>query len=303
MTSDEVHAAFAHPEFRAEATAGPGPLDRIALRDHVRDVDIGAFHVERGHAQRLQFDVVVEVARQERVVDDVDAILSYDRLTEAIATEVSAERVYLLETLADRIAARILREPQAVRVFVRVAKLDRGPGALGVEIVRARDNEHTADAAKPPSCRVVYLGAPALNHPGLSDLLDRASADELPTILCVGAASGAAPMSRDAKAQRRIELLAIEQSAWVLASLDPRCVVVDSRTEIDWCLRQGRLAVWAPTRMVLDAEGGPRGESGSALAVWLAGLLGAVELRVVDANLPDAGSIPVVAESLEGSGR
>ena len=37
------------------------------------------------------------------------------------------------------VADRILLEPQAMRVFVRIEKLDRGPGALGVEIVRARD--------------------------------------------------------------------------------------------------------------------------------------------------------------------
>ena len=40
--------------------------------------------------------------------------------------------------MAERVAERILLEPQAMRAFVRIEKLDRGPGALGVEIVRSR---------------------------------------------------------------------------------------------------------------------------------------------------------------------
>jgi len=40
-----------------------------------------------------------------------------------------------------------LLEPQAVRVFVRIEKLDRGPFSLGVEIVRARDGEATTGQA------------------------------------------------------------------------------------------------------------------------------------------------------------
>lgn len=64
----------------------------------------------------------------------MDKILSYDRLTEAIAAELAAERLNLLETLADRIAARILREPQAERVFLRIEKLDRGPWVLGSKL-------------------------------------------------------------------------------------------------------------------------------------------------------------------------
>ena len=42
MTSD-TRLAFAHPSERAAATAGPEPLDRISLRDHIVEVEIGAF--------------------------------------------------------------------------------------------------------------------------------------------------------------------------------------------------------------------------------------------------------------------
>ena len=130
MTS-ETELAFAHPEARSVATADR-PLDRLSLRDHLAEVEIGAFQSERDMVQRLQFNVVVEIAPLPKDLDDdVDRILSYDRLTEAIAHELAAERLNLLETLCERVADRILLQPQAERVFVRVEKLDRGPGAWG----------------------------------------------------------------------------------------------------------------------------------------------------------------------------
>ncbi len=114
--SDQISQAFGHPLARAIALSGEDPLDRISLRDHVAEVDIGAFQAERGSSQRLRFNVVVEVARADAPPeDDVDRILSYDRVTEAIAAELHAERLNLLETLAERIALRILHEPLAVR--------------------------------------------------------------------------------------------------------------------------------------------------------------------------------------------
>ena len=60
MTS-EIRLAFAHPSERSEALPGTELRDRISLRDHIREVDIGAFQAERGQMQRICFNVVVEV--------------------------------------------------------------------------------------------------------------------------------------------------------------------------------------------------------------------------------------------------
>ena len=207
--NDEISHAFAHPEARAAAQVGALP-DRISLRDHIVSVEIGAFQVERGVSQRLAFNVVVEVAAPGgNVADDVDNILSYDTLTQAIADELAAERLNLLETLAERIAARILAEPQAMRVFLRIEKLDRGPGALGVEIMR--DAQAVSGTAKDaPRPLVVHLPAQALEAAKLPDALARILAEKLPTIVTVGAKLAAT--SADAVAQMRIDLLAIEPS-------------------------------------------------------------------------------------------
>lgn len=299
MTSD-VRLAFAHPEERAEATSGADPRDRISLRDHVVEVEIGAFQAERGTRQRIRFDIAVEVRRQVGPIDDdVDRILSYDRISEAIAAELAAARLNLLETLAERVAERILAEPQAMRVFVRIEKLDRGPGALGVEIVRSRAEVPlqavTADgseAALHPL--VVFLDNAAIAAPDLSARLDALEARGLPLILTVGLPDAPRPQSAAKAAQRRIDLLAIEQNAWVLAGRDRRCVVVASRTEIDWAMKHRRTVVWAPSKLVLDAVDGPGSREPVALALWMAELLAAERLVVhASVSVPAGSRVPV----------
>ena len=298
--SSDTKLAFAHPSERAEATApdGSGGLrDRISLRDYITEVEIGAFQQERGHLQRIKFNVVVEVAPLTGPIDDdVDRILSYDRVTEAIDAELGAERLNLLETLAARVAERILLEPQALRVFVRIEKIDRGPYSLGVEIVRERGGnpEAAVETVEAPHPRVVYLGNAVLHSEGLADLIDGLQADDMPLIFCVGAADTGAPQTRVAMAQRRIDLLAIEQNAWVLAGRDKRCVVVGTQTELDWAMKNGQICVWAPSKIVLDAVDGPSADpkDAAALVAWFAEHMKAAELVVAGADVPHS-SVPV----------
>lgn len=283
MTTTDIELAFAHPENRAEASASADPRDRISLRDHVVEADIGAFQQERGHRQRLRFNVVVEVRPvTEPLLDDVDRILSYDRITEAIAAELAAERLNLLETLAERVAERILAEAAAMRVFIRIEKLDVGPYALGVEIARTRAARPQKEAATGDAVHplVVFLDNAAIAATDLSARLDLLLEKGVPLILAVGLPDLARPVTGHRPTQRRIDLLAIEQNAWTLAARDARCVVVATRTEIDWAMRRGQTVVWAPSKLVLDAVDGPQGTAPVALALWLAETLGALGLVV-----------------------
>ncbi|MBL8562724.1 MAG: dihydroneopterin aldolase [Gemmobacter sp.] len=280
MTSD-IRLAFAHPEERSLASASADPRDRISLRDHVVEADIGAFQQERGLKQRLRFNVVVEVRPAPTPLeDDVDRILSYDRITESIAAELAAERLNLLETLAARVAERVLEEPQAMRVFVRVEKLDRGPGALGVEIVRSRAEAplravDASGALQSLHPLVVFLDNATIAAPDLAARLDGWQARGLPLILTVGLPDLPRAETGHKPTQRRIDLLAIEQNAWTLAARDDRCVVVATRTEIDWAMKNGKTIVWAPSKLVLDAVDGPHSREPVALALWLAELTAA----------------------------
>ena len=289
----EIHLAFSHPSERAAATAGATPLDRISVRDHVVEVEIGAFQAERGVTQRICFNIVVEVQPlADALDDDVDRILSYDKVTEAITFALAEERLNLLETLAERVADRILLEPQAMRVFVRIEKLDRGPGALGVEIVRARVATGpvvVADADEDtPHPELVYLSNAAIASDHLSGWIDQLEAMGRPLIFCVGPADTDAPQASHPLAQRRIDLLAIEQNAWVLAARDGRCKVVDTRTELDWAMRNGQICVWAPSKVVLDAVDGPsaKGADAVALASWFAATFDAREMLVIGDDGP-----------------
>ena len=296
--SSEIRLAFAHPSERSEATADDTPLDRISLRDHIVEVEIGAFQAERGVTQRICFNIVVEVQPLSGPIDDdVDRILSYDRVTEAIASELSEERLNLLETLAERIAERILIEPQAMRAFVRIEKLDRGSGALGVEIVRARGDAPAALAqAEPaPQPELIYLSNAAIASPHLAHWIDQLKETGRPLIFCVGASDTPAPQIDHKMAQRRIDLLAIEQNAWVLASKDDRCVVVATRTELDWAMKNGQSCVWAPSKIVLDAVDGPSAQprDAVALAAWFAATFEAQEMLVIGAELPQDTSVPL----------
>jgi dihydroneopterin aldolase len=279
MTS-ETGPAFGALADRAAALAGADPYDRISVRDYVVEVEIGAFAQERGLLQKVRFDIVVEVAPVPQPLDDdVDLILSYDRLTEAVTHELGAERINLLETLAERVALRILREPQAMRAFIRIEKIDRGPFDLGVEFVRSKAAAEQAEADAGPRPRVVYLADAA--GADLGAVL-AALSDDAPVILTVGKPMLPAPTSPVPEGQRRIDLLAIEQAAWALAGQDVRCFVVGTRTELDWALKNGQISVWAPSRMVMDAVDAPAVE-GLGLAVWLVEAMGAVELVVIGA--------------------
>lgn len=299
---DEIAQAFAHPSARSEASAD-APYDRISLRDYVVEVEIGAFQQERGALQRVRFNIVVEVLPLSGPIDDdVDRILSYDRVTEAIHAELGAERINLLETLAARVAERILLEPQAERVFVRIEKLDRGPFALGVEIVRARDGKAPMDKIheETPHPRIVFLSNAAIADERLPVWIDTLDARDAPLILCVGANDAAAPRTGHAMTQRRVDLLAIEQNAWCLAARGDRYVVVGTRTELDWAMKNGQICVWAPSKIVLDAVDGPSANPGDAVALvgWFAAEMSAKELVVIGANAPDC-TVPTRAVTLE----
>ncbi len=276
MTS-EIRLAFAHPSERSEALAEE-LRDRISLRDHIREVDIGAFQAERGTMQRICFNIVVEVRLPDAgdaggLEDDVDRILSYDTITEAIDRGLNAERLNLLETLAERVAEDILMDRRAARVFVRIEKLDRGPGALGVEIVRDRT---LVALAQPDEAEVkplvAFLGNDIFARSDLAAVLDKLAGTGQPLILCVGLGATEAPHAAHPAAQRRIDLLAIEQNAWVLAGQDKRCVVVATRTELDWSIKNGQISVWAPSKIVLDATEGPdlSQMDAAALTDWFA---------------------------------
>ena len=288
---------FDNLEVRAKTVPSNPPLDRISIRDYIKEVEIGAFQVERDLTQRVKFNVVVEVTpSSSSSSDDVDEILSYDMIIEAIDDQLNFERLNLLETLAERVSDQILSHNQAVRVFTRIEKLDRIPGSLGVEIVRDRKNSIEENAIENSNSEplVVYISNEIIQSNELNKWLDVIVKNDKPAILCVEALESKDQLSLELNSLHRIELLSIEQSAWRLAGMDSRCVVVDTRTELDWSLKNNELSVWAPSKMILDSVNKPSLNSGPLdLAIWLAGELSADSIYCIGSG-PDHPNIEVI---------
>lgn len=271
--NNPADTVFGHPEQRAQTLALPGVSDRLSLRDYEVPVEIGAFQLERGVTQRLRFNISVEISPVgEGAGDDVDAILSYDRITEAVNTELAAERLNLLETLAERIAARILAEPQALRVFLRIEKPDRGPFVLGLEIVREKGRVEVADTAGPEPL-ILLVPQDAAEGDLRKTLPTFIKRTPQPVVIVVEPEKNNAEYTGVAGA--RILLLKAEQAAWKLSEVDPGFDVIATRTELDWAMKNGRTAIWAPSRMLFDTPGAPVSGTATEQANWLAGELGA----------------------------
>jgi FolB domain-containing protein len=115
--------------------------DRIFVHDLVLPCAIGAYDFERIGTQDVRFNVDVDVRRMEHRFDDMRGVFSYDVIIDAIKIILGRGHVDLIETLANGIAGEILRYPCAVRVCVRVEKLDIVCGTVGIEIKRERTAE------------------------------------------------------------------------------------------------------------------------------------------------------------------
>lgn len=116
------------------------PYDRVFVHDLVLDAEIGVYTHEKGVTQRARFSVDIEVTPPDGAVDDeIGRVLDYDMIIETIKAILAERHINLVETLADEVATRCLAHPRAASVKVKIEKLDKEPGAVGVEIVRRRD--------------------------------------------------------------------------------------------------------------------------------------------------------------------
>ena len=116
-------------------------LDRIFVHDFVLPMRIGTYARERDLEQNVRFSVDVAITRSGSVPRNMPDVLSYDVITDSIRMIAARGHVALVETLAEEVAAAVLRHPRAANVTVRVEKLETGSGSVGVEITRAPSAE------------------------------------------------------------------------------------------------------------------------------------------------------------------
>lgn len=135
MNEKILAARFYSPMGRASLV-----LDKISVRNLVLDCNIGVFEEEKLGTQRVRFNVEMSVYPTPHVKsDNVEHIVNYDTIVEAIRRVISQGHINLLETLAERVAEECLSDRRAAKVHILVEKLDRLEGAsLGVEIERTQ---------------------------------------------------------------------------------------------------------------------------------------------------------------------
>jgi dihydroneopterin aldolase len=120
-------------------TALDQPYDRVFVHDLVLDAEIGVYSNEKGVTQRARFSVDIDVMPSDQAVEDqIGRVLDYDMIIATIKDVLAEGHINLVETLADEVAERCLAHPRAASVKVKIEKLDKEPGAVGVEIVRRR---------------------------------------------------------------------------------------------------------------------------------------------------------------------
>jgi len=107
------------------------PLNRVFVRDLVMDASIGVYDHEKVAPQRIRLNLDLEV---------VGSGVTGEDGVKAIREIAGQGHTTLIETMAERIAARCLQDARVRRVTVRVEKLDVFPDAasVGVEIERGR---------------------------------------------------------------------------------------------------------------------------------------------------------------------
>lgn len=115
----------------APRLATASALNRVFVRDLVMDASIGVYDHEKVAPQRIRLNLDLEV---------VGSGVTGEDGVKAIRAVAGDGHIMLVETLAERIAARCLQDARVRRVTVRVEKLDVFPDAasVGVEIERSR---------------------------------------------------------------------------------------------------------------------------------------------------------------------
>ncbi len=115
---------------------------RIFFSQLALDARIGILEHELRATQPLHIDAEFDVDIAQEVHDqNIQTVLDYRLLRNAIVDECTHAHVNLLETLSERVVARILNEfPDVQRVKIRISKplAFSDCNAVGIELQRSR---------------------------------------------------------------------------------------------------------------------------------------------------------------------
>ena len=235
-------------------------VDHILVRDYVRKIDIGAFQSEYGVKQRVSFNVILEVNTDNQPMhDNVDLVLSYDNIIEVIEDEIGQKRVALLETLAEKIAISCLCLDSVVMATVRLEKLDRGLGRLGVQISRTKVQPDTSKTnldllnksnlvikTKIPNAGLLFISNRMLQQKDICFLKEFISTSTMTWVICPSEIyKEFTEMSPETDSE--ILTMSVAQNAYVLNKEFRNLKLARSKTEVVFLLKGGVNCIWCPT--------------------------------------------------------
>ena len=235
-------------------------VDHILVRDYIREIDIGAFQSEYGIKQRVSFNVILEVNTNNYPMhDNVDLVLSYDNIIEVIENEIGQKRVALLETLAEKIALSCLCLDNVAAVTVRLEKLDRGSGKLGVQISRTKvqsngiktnlkslQKSNLIIKTKIPNTGLLFISNRMLLPENISILKEFVSTSTMTWVICL---SEIFKEFSEMNPETDIEVLtmSVAQNAYVLNKKINDWKLARSKTEVAFLLKEGLNCIWCPS--------------------------------------------------------
>jgi dihydroneopterin aldolase len=116
---------------------------RLFLRGLTVQARIGVHDFEKLGPQRvvLDVDLYVSLAGTTSVRDELDEVVDYDFVREAVHRRVAAGPIALQETLCDDVLSAVLAHPQVLAARVSTRKPDVYPDceAVGVEAFRRKE--------------------------------------------------------------------------------------------------------------------------------------------------------------------
>ena len=122
----------------AAIATGAHSRDSIFVHDYVIDCHIGVYAEEKGVTQKVRLSVDAYLAPNVRsTVDEMIEVPSYTDIIDAVDELGASGHINLVETFAEEIAKRLLKDARIGGLLIKIEKLERGP-IRGVEIYRTR---------------------------------------------------------------------------------------------------------------------------------------------------------------------
>ena len=268
-------------------------MDKIFVNHYVKEIEIGAFQSERGCTQKIEFNVCLEIKPAGKELNDnVDKVLSYEIITESINVELASQRFNLLETLAEKVAERCLSEPRVSQAEVKIEKLDRIPGSLGVCISRKR-----GPISKEETTRNLFADNEEYSLVNFSSLqIDSHQAEmwvlalinsKKPIVITIEPGSILFNKISTETVRNQVGLLTMDQNAWLLSTLNGRLSVASTKAELGPKLKCKDVVLFCPSQFVNQcSKDVPLLKRGSSeFCTWLAKELNIANLYLVGSNL------------------